>query len=145
LAQFSSLLFLPDADQTELKTLQDKAQPSDSEKARIAALQKKSEQTEAEYRTLQQKPTPTEAEKARLQELVTMRTKNMAKLQAEQQKAQEELDQKAGELMDSLQGRILKVVEEVATDEKLSMVVDKQARLYGGRDITTLVVDKLKK
>ena len=47
--------------------------------------------------------------------------------------------------MDALQARILKVVEEVATDEKLSMVVDKQARLYGGRDITELVVAKLKK
>ena len=47
--------------------------------------------------------------------------------------------------MEALQGRILKVVEAVATQEKLSMVVDKQARLYGGRDITALVVDKLKK
>jgi Skp family chaperone for outer membrane proteins len=145
LAQFSSLLFLTEADQTELKALQAKEQTTDKEKARIAELQKTSERTEAEYRTLQQKTSPTDAEKTRLQELVSMRTKNMSRLQAEQQKAQEELDQRAGELMDGLQARILKVVEEVATDEKLSMVVDKQARLYGGRDITETVVAKLKK
>jgi Skp family chaperone for outer membrane proteins len=69
----------------------------------------------------------------------------MGRLQQSQQKAQDELDKKAGDLMEDLQGRILKAVEEVATDEKLSMVVDKQARLYGGRDITELVVTKLKK
>jgi Skp family chaperone for outer membrane proteins len=145
LAQFSSLLFLTEPDQTELKALQAKEQTTDKGKARIAELQKTSERTEAEYRTLQQKTSPTDAEKTRLQELVSMRTKNMSRLQAEQQKAQEELDQRAGELMDGLQARILKVVEEVATDEKLSMVVDKQARLYGGRDITETVVAKLKK
>jgi Skp family chaperone for outer membrane proteins len=145
LAQLNNLLFLNDADQTELKALQDKDQPADKDKQRIAALQQKSEQAETEYRNLAQKANATDTEKARLTELSQMRTRNMGKLQSAQQEAQEELDKKAGDLMDGLQARILKEVETVATDEKLTMVVDKQARLYGGRDITELVVAKLKK
>jgi Skp family chaperone for outer membrane proteins len=145
LAQLSNLLFLTEAEQTELKTLQDKSQPSDKEKERIAELVKRSEKAEEEYRSLQQKPNASDTEKARLAELSGLRNRNMGRLQAEQQKAQEELDEKAGGLMEGLQQQILKVVEAVAVDEKLTMVVDKQARLYGGRDITDLVVAKLKK
>src|SRR5258707_12584986 len=50
LAQLNNLLFLNDADQTELKALQDKDQATDKDKQRIAALQQKSEQAEPEYR-----------------------------------------------------------------------------------------------
>jgi Skp family chaperone for outer membrane proteins len=144
LAMQSDLLFLTDGEQTELKTLQEKAQPSDKEKQRIAELQKKSHDAESELLALQQKTQQTDTEKSRMAELVSTHSRNQARLQADQQKAQEELDKKAGDLMDKLQERILKVVEQVATDEKLTMVVDKQARLYGGRDITELVVGKLK-
>jgi Skp family chaperone for outer membrane proteins len=146
LALMNDLVFLSEPEQTELKTLQDKAQPNDKDKARVAELQKKSKAAEQEWFSLQQKnQNATDAEKTRLAELGNLRTQNMGRLQAAQQSAQEELDKKAGDLMDALQARILKVVEDVATDEKLSMVVDKQARLYGGRDITELVVAKLKK
>lgn len=144
LAQQGDLLYLTDAEQTELKQLLDKQQPSDKEKERIGALQKKSHDAEQEVRDLQQKNPPTDAEKSRLTELLNMQRQNATKLQAAQQQAQEELDKRAGDLMDTLQTRILKVVEDVASQQKLSMVVDKQARLYGGRDITELVVAKLK-
>jgi Skp family chaperone for outer membrane proteins len=147
LAQQQEFIFLTSAELQELGALQDKAQAqtTDKEKARIAELQKKSQSAETELRTLQQKGTPSDTEKARMQELTTLRTQNMNRLQMAQQQAQEELDKKAGDLMDGLQNRILKAVEEVATDEKLPMVVDKQARLYGGRDITESVINKLKK
>jgi Skp family chaperone for outer membrane proteins len=145
LALQGDLLFLTDAEQTELKGLQDKPQNSDKEKQRIAELQKKSHDAEAELLSLQQKSTPTDAEKSRMAELLNLRSRNTTQLQQAQTKAQEDLDKQAGALMDQLQERILKVVEQVATQEKLSMVVDKQARLYGGRDITSLVVEKLNK
>jgi Skp family chaperone for outer membrane proteins len=147
LAQRQEFIFLTNTELQELGTLQDKPQPqtTDKEKARIAELQKKSQSAEGELRGLQQKGSPSDTEKARMQELTTLRTQNMNRLQMAQQQAQEELDKKAGDLMDGLQNRILKAVEEVATDEKLPMVVDKQARLYGGRDITESVINKLKK
>jgi len=147
LAQQQEFIFLTSAELQELSVLQEKpqAQTSDKEKARIAELQKKSQTAETELRGLQQKSGPSDTEKARMQELTNLRTQNMNRLQAAQQSAQEELDKKAGDLMDGLQGRILKAVEDVATEEKLPMVVDKQARLYGGRDITESVINKLKK
>jgi Skp family chaperone for outer membrane proteins len=146
LALQGDLLFLTSAEQDELKTLQGKAQAqtSDKDKARIADLVKKSHDGEAELLALQQKSNPTDAEKSRMSELSNLRSQNATRLQAAQQKAQEDLDKQAGAIMEGLQDRILKVVEQVATQEKLSMVVDKQARLYGGRDITELVVSKLK-
>jgi Skp family chaperone for outer membrane proteins len=144
LALQQDMIFLEDADLTELRTLQDKAQKTDNDKARIAALQKKSQAAEEEWRGLQQNTQPTDVQKARLAALTSLRSRNTAALQAAQTKAQEDLDKRASDLMDGLQSRILKVVEQVATDEKLTMVVDKQARLYGGRDITDLVVGKLK-
>jgi Skp family chaperone for outer membrane proteins len=145
LALQGNLLYLSEAEQEELKKLQEKTQTSDKEKARIAELQKKSEGAEQELRALQQKSGATDAEKSRMSELTNLRRRNMDRLQGEQQKAQEELDKRAGELMEDLQSRILKAVEDVATQEKLAMVVDKQARLYGGRDITESVVSRLKK
>jgi Skp family chaperone for outer membrane proteins len=147
LALQGDLLFLSDAEQTELNGLEEKPQTSlsDKEKQRIAQLQKQSHDAEAELLALQQKSQPTDTEKSRMSDLSNMRSRNTTRLQKAQQSAQEDLDKQAGALMDQLQERILKVVEQVATQEKLAMVVDKQARLYGGRDITGLVVDKLKK
>lgn len=145
LAQQGDLLYLSEAELTELKTLQDKPQPTDKEKERIAALQKKSQQADADLRQLQQKSSPSDAEKNRMSELINLRTRNATRLQQAQQGAQEELDKRASDLMDQLQNRILKAVEDVAGSEKLSMVVDKQARLYGGRDITEEVLNRLKK
>jgi Skp family chaperone for outer membrane proteins len=147
LALEGDLLFLSDAEMTELQGLEDKPQASlsDKEKQRIAQLQKQSHDAEAELLALQQKSQPTDTEKSRMSDLSNMRSRNTTRLQKEQQSAQVKLDNQAGALMDQLQERILKVVEQVATQEKLAMVVDKQARLYGGRDITELVVDKLKK
>ena len=46
---------------------------------------------------------------------------------------------------DDMQTQILKVVTEVAKAQNIEIVVDKQALLYGGRDITSLVVQKLPK
>ena len=144
LALQSDSLFLTEAELAELTALQGKAQPADKDKQRIGELQKKSQTAEEELRTLQQKSQPSDTEKSRMAGLLSLHNQNQTRLQASQQIAQEKLDKMATDLMDSLQNRILKVVEQVATDEKLTMVVDKQARLYGGRDITELVVAKLK-
>jgi outer membrane protein len=61
------------------------------------------------------------------------------------QARQDRLDQEGDKLMAGLQEKILKAVEDVAREQGLTMVVDKQARLFGGEDITKAVVGKLKK
>jgi hypothetical protein len=47
--------------------------------------------------------------------------------------------------MQTLQVRVLKSVEAAAIAEKLPLVLDKQARLYGGRDLTAQVIPRLRK
>jgi Skp family chaperone for outer membrane proteins len=52
----------------------------------------------------------------------------------------EYVNQQKGAMLDKLK----KVIETVATDMKLTLVLDKSARLYGGVDITQAVLDKAK-
>jgi Skp family chaperone for outer membrane proteins len=145
LALKNDTLGLTEAERTELNTLLAKASPSDQEKARIALLRGKTAKLDEELRNLRQKPTPTDVEKARLQELTQLLSSAENKLRSEVETLQGQLDQKGDELMSGLQDKILKAVEDVAKDQGLAMVVDKQARLFGGVDITSQVVGKLKK
>jgi Skp family chaperone for outer membrane proteins len=145
LALKKDTLGLTEAERAELNTLLAKASPSDQEKARIALLRGKTAKLDEELRNLRQKPTPTDTEKARLQELTQLFSTAENKLRTDMETLQGQLDQKGDELMSGLQDKILKAVEEVAKDQGLAMVVDKQARLFGGDDITSQVVGKLKK
>jgi Skp family chaperone for outer membrane proteins len=145
LALKQDTLVLTDAERTELNGLLAKPTPNDKEKARIAELRGKTAKLDEELRNLRQKPTPTDADKARLQELTQLFRTAEDKLHTDMETLQGQLDQKGDELMSGLQDKILKAVEEVAKDQGLAMVVDKQARLFGGDDITSQVVSKLKK
>jgi Skp family chaperone for outer membrane proteins len=145
LALKQDTLILTDVERTELNGLLAKPTPSDKEKARLAELRGKTAKLDEELRNLRQKPTPTETEKARLQELTQLFSTAENKLRSDMDTLQGQLDQKGDELMSGLQDKILKAVEEVAKDQGLAMVVDKQARLFGGDDITSQVVGKLKK
>jgi outer membrane protein len=77
-------------------------------------------------------------------------------LQADIQKKAEELngqlEQKGAEIQKALaeQNKVVvekvkKLIADVAKDQKLSMVLDKNAIFFGGTDITQLVIDKAKK
>jgi Skp family chaperone for outer membrane proteins len=145
LALKQDTVILTDAERAEMNSLLAKPTPSDKEKARIGELRGKTAKLGEELRNLQQKPTPTDTEKARLQELTQLFSTAENKLHSDMDTLQGQLDQKGDELMSGLQDKILKAVEEVAKDQGLAMVVDKQARLFGGDDITSQVVGKLKK
>lgn len=138
-------LALTEAEQKQLKELLEKKNPSDADKAKIAELKGRTAKLAEEQRALQQKPNLTDAERARLQELTQLFIAAETKLQTEMENRQNQLNQKGDELMAMLQEKILKAVEETAKAEGLVMVVDKQARLYGGIDITQRVVNRLKK
>jgi Skp family chaperone for outer membrane proteins len=145
LALMQDTVALSEEEQKELRTLLGKQNATDKEKARIAELRGKTGKLDEELVQLQQKPTPTEAEKARMQELTQLFSRARTKLRQEMDARQTRLDQEGDKLMHSLQEKILKAVEDVAREQGLSMVVDKQARLFGGEDITRAVVGKLKK
>jgi Skp family chaperone for outer membrane proteins len=139
------MLGLTEAERTELNTLLAKPTPSDKEKARLAELRGKTAKLDEELRDLRQRPAPGATEKARLQELTQLFSSAETKLGTNKETLQDQLDQKREELLDGLQDKLLKAVEEVARDRGLAMVFDKQALLFGGEDITSQVVARLKK
>jgi outer membrane protein len=55
------------------------------------------------------------------------------------------LQQMQAEVLEGMQEKILKIVSEVADKKNLAMVVDRQAVLYGGENLTSEVVKKLGK
>jgi Skp family chaperone for outer membrane proteins len=136
---------LTEAEWTELNTLLARPAPSDKEKARIGELRGKTAKLDEELRDLRQKPTPADTEKSRLQELTRLFSSAETKLGTNKEALQDQLDQKRAELLDGLQDKLLKAVEEVAKEQGLAMVFDKQALLFGGENITSQVVGKLKK
>jgi Skp family chaperone for outer membrane proteins len=138
-------LALPEAEQKQLRELMEKKNPTDADKAKITELRGRTARLAEEQRSLQTKANASEAERARLKELTDLFMSAETRLQSEMENRQTQLNQKGDELMNSLQEKILKAVEESAREQGLSMVVDKQARLFGGVDITSNVVGKLKK
>jgi Skp family chaperone for outer membrane proteins len=145
LALKQDTVILTDAERAEMNSLLAKPTPSDKEKARIGELRGKTAKLDEELRDLRQKPTPADTEKSRLQELTRLFSSAETKLGTNKEALQDQLDQKRAELLDGLQDKLLKAVEEVAKEQGLAMVFDKQALLFGGENITSQVVGKLKK
>jgi Skp family chaperone for outer membrane proteins len=145
LGKKTSLMFLTAEQRAELDKLEAKAQQSDADKARIAELKGASAKLEKELLELSQKTNASAAETDRIRELTGIRQKAMEQMRKEQVAAQQELDERSVQIMRTLQDRIFKAIEETAKDQGLAMVVHKEARLFGGVDITDAVVSKLKK
>jgi Skp family chaperone for outer membrane proteins len=139
------LAYLNANERKELETLLAKTSASDAEKARIAELQGASEKMEKELIDLSQKTSPSEAERKRIQELTQRQQAAAEQFGNDRDSAQQELNEKAETLVRALNDRITKAVEEVARNRGLAMIVHKEARLFGGTDITEDVIGRLKK
>jgi len=141
--QMNNLRFLSPAELQELETLRAKTQVSDGEKARINALTERSAQLDGEYQRIAMVEKPTEEQKKRLDELTAMRQNASVKVQEAVELKGQALQKMEGEMLEAMQSRILKVVEQIAKNEGLSVVLDRQAILYGGQDLTQDVAKKL--
>jgi Skp family chaperone for outer membrane proteins len=139
------IAYLTAAQRDELEKLQAKTSTTDAEKARIAELQGTTAKIDKELLELSQKTSPTAAETARIKELTDQRAKGIEKFTSDRDAAQQELDNQALELVTGLQDKITKAVEDVARERGLAMVVHKEARIFGGEDITEAVIGRLKK
>jgi Skp family chaperone for outer membrane proteins len=131
----------------ELEKLQAKPenQKSDADKAKIADLTAAGDALEKELLALQQKASPTDADRGRIEDLTKRMMSARQALENDQQDAQKQLNDQGAKIMGDLQEKIYKAVEDVAKDRGLAMVVHKEARLFGGEDITDAVINKLKK
>jgi len=136
--------YLSAAERTELDNLRGKGKANDQEKAKIDLLLKKSDQMDQEYQTLGQTEKLTDEQKTRLAELKKMREDGINGLQQETDKRAESLRQLEAQVLDEMQGKVIKTVGEIAQRKDLALVLDRQAVLYGGQDLTQDVLQKLK-
>jgi Skp family chaperone for outer membrane proteins len=139
------VILLTPEQQSELEDLQKKNNTTDAQKARIAELRGAGEKLEKDLQELQQKQNPTEAEQAKIKELSSRWQSARQQLAKEHESAQKKLSESVGQIMTALQDRIMKAVEDEAKSRGLAMVVHKEARLFGGEDITSGVIGRLKK
>lgn len=133
----AKLRFLSPVELTELKALRDKPKTIAEEKARITQLEAKSSQLDQEYQNMAALGKPSEADMRRMKELSAIRDAArfvLANNQSAQTYAQ--LQKLESGMLDQMQTRILQAVQQVARRHKLAMVVDRQAVLGGGVDLT---------
>lgn len=143
LETLSEYRLLDDNESKELADLVRKPNPTEADKQKISALQEREKALDKELKELQAKKEPTEQEKARLKELQDRTAKaddNIAKLKDE---SEQQFDVKKNDLSEQIRADILKAIETVAKDKKLTVVVDKMAVLFGGTDVTDSVMEKL--
>jgi Skp family chaperone for outer membrane proteins len=136
---------LTEAELKELAELQAKAKPTDAEKEKVTKLLRKSDDLDKEFNDLANTSPPTPQQTQRMQELNELRTKAGQKLQTARGEREAQLQEMEGDMLGELQTKILKVVSDSAKNQNIEIVVDKQALLYGGRDLTQTVIAKMPK
>jgi Skp family chaperone for outer membrane proteins len=145
LEAMSRIRYLTQEERTELSGLRAKARPTDADKQRIEALERRSNELEREYQQLALVEKFSPEQDARRRELDQMRTEAVDVIQTERNQRVQRLQQMQAEVLEGMQEKILKIVSEVADKKNLAMVVDRQAVLYGGENLTSEVVKKLGK
>lgn len=141
--ELAKLRFLSAAELEELRNLRAKPKATDGEKERIGQLESRSSQLDQEYQRLAMAEKPNEADTKRLKDLAAMRESASTVIQKEYDQRFQELQKLEGEMLDTMQNKILQVVGQVAEKQGLALVVDRQAVLYGGNDLTQEVLKKL--
>lgn len=116
---------------------------ADKEKARIDELAKIERDLDATFKQLQSTAQPDEAQKARLKELQDIERKSKTTGEALENDYNSRLQTKAIELDDKARTDILDAVKKVAEAKALTMVIAKDAVLFGGADVTDDVINKL--
>ena len=143
--RLSNSPFLSDVETRELGTLYEKATPTDADRQRIAALEKKVQDTSGEMTTLQNVTAPNDQQKARLTELTTLREKGAAVFQTVQQEYRQRLDARQAELSQKVTEAIRIAVAKVAQEKNLAVVFDSAVAIYSANDITADVIKQLNK
>jgi len=139
----TKIRYLSESERKELDTLKAKTKASTQEQARIDELEKRSEALDKEFQQLAGTEKPTPEQDKRIKELSAMRQAAIDALQGEGEKRTAALRELEGTVLESMQGEILKKVSEVADSKNLTLVVDRQAVLFGGQDVTPDVLRKL--
>ncbi len=141
----AKIRFLTSAERQELSNLRSKPKATDGEKKRIQELEDHSGKLDREYQSLAMQEKLTSEQSARLKELTDLREKASGDLQDEYEKRAQQLQKSESQMLEEMQKQILEIVGKVAENKNLGVVVDRQAILYGGQDLTQEVLGKLPK
>jgi len=143
IASLTKIRYLSKQEREELTLLKAKAKASDAEKAKIEELEKRSDAMDKKFQELASIEKPTAEQSKEIQDLAKMRETAINALQEETAKRSESLRELESQVLEEMQKKILGYVEQVAENKNLAMVVDRQAILFGGTDLTPEVLKKL--
>jgi len=143
LMERQKVMMLTEADHTKYFDLVQTAAPTDATKQQITDLEALSRQREERLRTLSAKQDRTEEEKKDYDELNAVYTTRSGDMRALQEGLMKDLEAKREELTKVFTTSLETAIKAVIEGKGMSMVVAKEAVLYGGTDITTEVLAKL--
>lgn len=141
----SQNLMLDDALVKQLIDLKTKAvaAQTDKDKATIKELEDKEHSLDGEFKTLQGVAQPTDQQKARLKELQEIQQTSKTIGEALEKDYNGRLKAKAQELDEKAKADIQESVNKVVTAKGITLVITKDAVLFGGTDITDDVINNL--
>ncbi len=143
LEQLTKIRYLTPAERTQLDNLRAKKTPSAAEQTQIRDLEGKSDKLDAEYQTLAQTEKLTDEQSKRHKELLALREAAVQAVRGEADKRAEELRKLEQEALNQMQVKVLKTCGDVAASKDLAIVLDKQAVLAGGTDLTQDILQKV--
>lgn len=136
---------LDNGERTQLLALVAKPAKTDKDNEQIKSFDDREKALEQELQGLQGKNPPSEQEKARQKELMDRASKADDDLAKMSEDFNKQLKAKQDDLVNIIRDDIVKAVDAVAKEKKLTVVLDKGSVLFGGLDVTQAVVDKLNK
>jgi Skp family chaperone for outer membrane proteins len=136
-------MMLNETEIQELVLLKTKSSRTSAEDTRMKELEEAERTRDAKYSTLQETKEPTEEQKTQLKELRDMRQKAKDTLDALARDYDGQLKSKQQELLGKADVDIRDAITKVATAKSISMVLAKDAVLFGGTDITDDVIKNL--
>lgn len=143
--QQASSLMLSAADQNELGTLLGSTRPTDSDRARITALQTKADQANQQFISLQQKKDPTPADTAQLGALTDMNNAAQATLKAIGDGYQARIKKLSDDDNTAFTQSVKEAIAAAAQQRGISVVFTSDIAVYTANDITEDVVKRINK
>lgn len=143
--QQAASVMLTKAEQTELGSLLGRANQSDSDKARITALQTQAKISAQELTDLQQKRDPTPADTARLAALTSQYQTGQQALQAVGDSYQTQIKTLSDRDNADFTQSVKEAISSVAQQRGLSVVFTSDIAVYTANDITDEVVKRINK
>jgi Skp family chaperone for outer membrane proteins len=139
----SQNMMLDENEIKELIELKTKDNPSDKDKARIKELEDIERARDAELKALQETKEPNEQQKARQKVLSDMQQKSKDTGSALARDYEGQLQSKMQELNTKAENDLREAINKVAQAKAITVVIAKEAVLFGGIDITDEVIAKL--